>query len=550
MKSNSHPNLLGQTPISSDGFHGEASVLELVDKQYQYAAGNLRLVTLGFEPVAAITSACGRIFREVDREDEEQRRVARLAWQVKSTILQTLISFDDPRLGISEFVSSLQRAAEVVPGTRHAAELLARILLALLSAPKNPKREWFLEYLATRASPQKGTTVLAALQGASTPGWPTNISPGDDLGSETIVLTRTRKDLRGRVFDSGVITGTTRFTSRPLIHDLLYGGRAREVIVLSYKHEFAYVPEPIKLPANAVFKARELSPAVAVESAGDNAEVQLDSWANESLWHEIRARQADMAPESDRDVTVAARFVLFADGSGAFLPDERRVVEISDLLDAGGSLGAADDQLPRKAVRDLEEGDLVLLRLIGGGHYVEDVADSLMAKAGCDGLRQVATEWKERLHRVLKQHGEGFVATTARGLGLRLRYANYLWVWAGDAVMAPHDFPTFRALIAAVARLDPHSSPVDVDAYAADKWQHMEQLKSFHIRAGTVIRNALLERVKAYVAERRSVTTVDSIELPGVAAGRMGLLRVSAVDSRPMRIPLSRLFHITPVRAA
>jgi hypothetical protein len=280
----------------------------------------------------------------------------------------------------------------------------------------------------------------------------------------------------------------------------------------------------------------------------DGPDNPLDHWASATIWDEIRLRNLEFSLATDRDVSVSARFVLFADGSGAFLPDDKRVVELSELLDRGGNVDASEERLPRKNVRDLEEHDLIMLRLSGSGNYLDDVADSEMDHAGLGDLRREATEWKPWLYRAIKEHGEGLVARTGREFGLRLRSATYLWEWAGDGVMAPHDFTTFRALIATLVKLEPTAISSDVDLYANEKWRQMEQVKTFHARAGAAIRTALIQRVKGLVADRRKVETVESIELPGVEAGRMGLLRVSAVDSRPVRTPQSRLFHVFPLK--
>lgn len=534
-----------------DGHGSRPSVFDLVERQYERAAErNLRRIVLEFQPVGELVAACGRIFASLDRDDEFQRRVARKVWLVKSSALQTVLPFNDPRLALSGQACELDGAAETLPRIRRDAVILRKLLGELSGDLANPKREWFLNLAAEMRSRRKATAVLAGLQGAGTPGWPADLTAETDEIWRGVSLIRTRKDLRDRVFDSVVIPGNTSFTSRPLVQDLLYGGRARDAFLVTYRGERALVPVPLSLPTNRIFHARAVPSPPIVETDAAAVDSQLDIWANHALWQEIRARQADMAPMSERDITVSARFVVFVDGRGTFLPEDRRVVEISDLLDSGGDFSAKDEELPRKAARDLEEGDLLLLRLAGGGHYVEDVADGLMVKAGLQKLRHEATEWKEILHRILKKRGDGYVAKAARDVGLRIRNANYLWQWAGDAVMAPHNLQTFSALIKTLFRLDPSEHRGDPDEYALKRWQQMERVKSFHMRAGVVIRNALLERVRQFVAERTPIVSSASVELPGLEAGRMGLLRVAAVDTKTMMVPLSRLFHLVSVKVA
>lgn len=529
--------------------HERTSILEIVDKQYKQASqGELRQVTLAFPPATGISSACGSIFSIVDRDDDEQRRIARQAWLIKSTILQTMLKFDDPRLGLASMTEVMRLAAVAFPAIASPINILLRLMGELVATPHNPKREWLLTLLTSEKRLNFPIAILAGLQGTGTPGWPATVSSSDDFRGDSIALVRTRKDLKDQVFGMVVIPGTVRFTTRPLVQDILYGGRASDLVVLTYSGERSYVPEPIALPTDSTFGCVGFRKPRTVLRESDVPDNQIDRWANESIWEELRSRHLDVAPISERDVSVPARFVLFADGSGAFLPDDKRVVELSELLDGGGSIETTEERLPRKNVRDLEEHDLIMLRLTGSGNYLDDVADSEMDQAGLGNLRSEATEWKSWLHRNIKEHGEGLVAKTGKDFGLRLRSATYLWEWAGDGVMAPHDFATFRALIATLAMIDPSAFSSGVDQYAEEKWRQMEQVKTFHARAGATIRTALIQRVKGLVAERRRVETVESIELPGVEAGRMGLLRVSAVDSKPVRTPQSRLFHVFPLK--
>lgn len=527
-----------------------SSPFDLVESQYARAAKlNLSRVQLDFQPIADIASTSNRIFSALDRDDAFQRRIASSVWRVRTTVFQTVLPFNDARLNLAAYASDLKIASNALAGIRSDALVLAGILEDLTMKFSNPKREWFQSWVAGMRARGESVAVLAAAQGSGTPGWPADLEGAEDDALKGVCLLRTRKDLRNLVFDGILIPGSTKFASWPLVQDLLYGGRTFNAVQVTYRGERGHLPRPLPLPADHIFCARVSTLPFEVETEHESVEPYPGDWAYQSVWQEIRNRQADMAQISDGDVEVSARAVLFADGTGTFLPENGRVVEISDLLDSG-DLRLGDDQLPRKAVRDLEEGDLILLRLVGGGHYVEDVADGLMAKAGLQHLRHEATEWKEILHQTLKTRGDGYVAKAARDSGLRIRNAQYLWQWAGDAVMAPHDFPTFLALIKALFRLQPSEDRGDAHEYASKRWVQMEQVKSFHVRAGMAIRTALLERVRQLVIERTPVVTVVAVELPGLEAGRMGLLRVAAVDSSTMSVPLSRLFDLIPVKAS
>jgi len=524
------------------------SVLDLVTTQHKHAgASTRRELSVDFAPASELARACNSVFGLIDKHDDYEREVARLVWRLKLTVLQTMLPFDDERLDLRQMVARLSRLTEGMPAIAEPVRSIRSIIPALLEHPKNPKLVR-VEAAIGRADGSDTHAILAGLQGASSPGWPSDIDPVCDLGLPGVTVLRSRRDVQGQVFSRLVIPGTLRFAVRPLAYDLLHGGRASEVLIAIYRGERIRIPEPLALPRDTTFAAARSHrpvPAVVSDEASDEA---LDKWVNDSFWEGIRAQHPDVTPVSDRDVPVSARFVLFADASGAFLPEDRTVIEVSDLLDRREGLDVEADHMPRKAVSDLDERDLVLLRLSGSGDYLDEVADALMTREGRPALRHEATVWKSLLHASLKLHGEGIVARAFRERGGRLRSAGYLWVWAGEAVIAPQSFETFRLLIAVLSHLGV-ALPADPDAYAKTKWEQMELVKDYHRRAGGDIRTALLERVKRLIAERARIDAVASIDLPGVRSGRMGLLRISAVDTQSIRVPYSRLFHIHPVRA-
>ncbi len=526
------------------------SVLGMVSEQHKNAAHRqIRKVVIDFAPMVQVSRACSAIFSEVDRDDSVQRRAARDAWFVKSSLMLTLLPFGDPRIGLDGLLSNLGQVAESVPGIRAAVADLAGLVRFLASTHVNPKRDRVLEMLELHQEGRAPIAILANICGTPTPGWPSTIVAELDIGSPAVELVRVRRQTRNALFSRLIIPGNPWFAPEGLLFDLLYGGRSADIAVVTYRAERAALPVPRSMPRDCHFSAASIQSPLLQDPSDLDEGTRIDRWAQESFWSSIHAQHADLAPVSDKDVTVEARFVLFADGSGAFLPLDGRVVEVSDLFEVGAKFDITEEKLPRTSVRDLEEGDLVMLRLSGSGDYLDDVADSLIDKAGEAGLRGRALQWKERLHAVINRHGEGVAAMKIRSLGVRLRSPQYLWAWAGGAVMAPQDRQTFHSLIATIWQLETRESGDESAAYADARWYEMERLKAYHHRAGVAIRAALLTRVRGLVAERRSIESVESIELPGVAAGRMGLLRVSAVDIKSMRVPMSRLFHLGKVKA-
>lgn len=523
------------------------SVLDLVTAQHRNAGARARReLVIDFLPARDLERACNGIFGLVDRDDDYQQEAPRLAWRLKQTVLQTLLQFDDERLGLRQMADRLSTLAESMHAIAESARSIRTVIDALLAHPENPKLKRVAAAVDS-TDDRRDFAILAGLQGSSSPGWPLDVDPARDFGLHGVSVLRTRRDAKDRVFTHIMIPGTLRFASRPLAYDLLHGGRAGEVVIVAYRGERVHIPEPLVLPRDNTFAIARSNRSNPVTVADETPDEALDKWANDSFWEGIRAQHTDVTPASDRDMPVSARFVLFADASGAFLPEDRTVIEVSNLLDRREGLAVDADHMPRKSVSELDERDLVLLRLSGSGDYLDEVADALMAKEDRPALRDEATAWKSLLAAALKLHGEGVVGRAFRERGGRLRSASYLWVWAGDAVIAPQSFDTFRLLIAMLAQLG-SPLPGDPADYSKEKWAQMELVKDYHRRAGSDIRTALLERVKSLIAERARIDTVASIDLPGVRSGRMGLLRVSAVDAQSIRVPYSRLFHIHPVK--
>lgn len=507
-------------------------------------------VKIDFPPMGAVSRACSAIFTLADRDDSVQRAAARDAWLVKSSLMLSALPFGDSRLALDDLLLRLKQASASVPEMRSPVEDLAALVHHLVSENVNPKRDHLLELLKSSTTSGSPVAILANICGSPTPGWPTSIEPKDDLSSSDVELVRLRRQTKDSLYQRLIIPGNPSFAPNGILFDLVYGGRALDIVLVAYRAERVFLPAPRKLPKDSFIPLSSCRPQQLLSPVEGGGEIQLDQWAHDSFWSAIHAQHADITPESERDSTVDATFVLFADGTGSFLPSGGHVVEVSELFETGANFDISGDKLPRTSIKNLEEGDLVMLRLSGSGDYLDDVADSLIQEAREAGLRTRALEWKDRLYQVIKRHGEGVVATKIRSLGVQLRSPQYLWNWAGDAVMAPHDQQTFRSLITAIWHLETPKNSEDPEAYADIRWSEMERIKGFHHRAGVIIRGALLSRVRELVAERRRIDTVESIELPGVAAGRMGLLRVAAVDNKIRKVPVSKLFHLGKMKVA
>lgn len=504
---------------------------------------NIRVVRVDYLPMANLSQHCIAIFRVLDRDDDYQADILRQVWRLRTTLSSTLLSFDDLRLGIDELVAGLSQAKESVPTIADHVAAVQRAIDQMRSGPENPKRQRAIECLNHYAA--GSTAVLTRLSAFSTPGWPASLTTADLPASSAPCFLSRRSQLDASTFKAVLIPAALRFAPRNILMDLFYGGRAAEVTVLLYTFESFQAPSVLTLPC-AIPTLHTKRVGVTVHTSSEDSG-GAEKWAENSLWSSMRAQHGDLLPNSEEDELVGARFVLYADGSANYLPEDGRVVEVSSLFSLSEFSASATERLPRKAVAELEEGDIVMLRVAGSGDYLEEVADSLLADAGQQDLRQAAIAWKIYIYQALRSAGEGVVGRLIRNRGVTLRSPKYLWEWAGNSVMAPQDLETFRILLQVAGEILGNDQLIEV-GYADHLWQNMEKVKSFQQRAGAAIRAALVERVKVLIRAGQSIETAESIALPGVQGGQMGLFRIAAVDSTVISVPASKLFRREKVK--
>jgi ATP-dependent protease HslVU (ClpYQ) peptidase subunit len=148
------------------GVSDRPSLFDAIDARYMRAAScRVRKIVLDHPLISDIAGRSAHIFSLLDREDDHQRRLARGVWLLKSTIMQTLLPFDDARLGIASMTDTLKIEAESVPSAIGAVIAFAELVTSLLASSINPKREILLKNLSPLAGSEGGVAVFAGLQG-------------------------------------------------------------------------------------------------------------------------------------------------------------------------------------------------------------------------------------------------------------------------------------------------------------------------------------------------------------------------------------------------
>ena len=501
----------------------------------------LHLHPVGFEPVRMLTRLVGSLYNALDRMDSTEAAVARVVWQLRSTVLFTLLPFDHPALPIRELGNRLVRMADTLPSVRQLAVDINGTVKQLYGIAENPK--WaLLNELCLQSGAGDRIGLLTALCPGPVPGWPEEFRELlATIPDRHVSAVDSRRDLKFVTFDTLIIPAGLRHCAPQLASDAVHGCRARRIHLLRYESEGVGLPERSVLPASAPFiytvpeRRQVVTKAVDIPDVFEN----VDQWLAQSYWVNLRPDGTHVA--DDQEETEAARFTVFFNGYGAFLPDEGKVIEVSELFD--GLVGTAGNDLPRKRVNLLEEGDLVVIRTSGGGDYVEQLADALLRRANRSGLRASALAWKAALRSALLRHGPKKIAALLRAEGGKVTSPGYIYNWAGSVVMSPQRAEDFVALMKAVTQAGEieHGDPVQ---YANKKWREMEELKSYHHRAGQQIRRELLTKVNELAAVRRKIETEARIALPHAEGSEMSVLRIAAIDRTVVDVPRSRLFRL------
>lgn len=483
--------------------------------------------------IREIARTVGRMFAAVTGQPDEPtlRALRRSLATIRHTTNGALLPLASPVFSLPDQVGQISRLSDAYGNDLVAlAERLAAAIQAALDIATTPKQEAF-ESMMTSIRGRVGVVYPAR----AIPGW-------DDAlirhlqgvaESAAVIPVVSRKSLLHAHFD--VIVSVWPLAQTGLADELLFAYRARDLRVLLYRHENASVPEAAALPAIGVSSAprRPSNPTLAAVSYDDDGEPEVFDWLD------INPSSGSHTPtERDRQHLVAARFVRLATGQIVALREERRIIEVSSLLDVGTAPATA--RLPRSHVRDLSRGDLIVLRTSGSGDYLDDVATQLITRDGRGPEIEAALRWKDSLKDALTQHGVRFVADLLRSrCPAFASNDNYLWAWTTLDVIKPASYETFAALLDVLVEVEA-MRPIET-AEREHLWRTMKLFVRYHMAAGQEIRRVLLARLRELIAAHTVVTTALKLELPDVDAGQLSVLRIESVASTPSLVPYTEI---------
>jgi hypothetical protein len=264
-----------------------------------------------------------------------------------------------------------------------------------------------------------------------------------------------------------------------------------------------------------------------------------DGWLNDSRIADLivlGSEEHRPARDAQQELieVIWARPVLLEGGGGVFLETEDHASVL--ILDLEEDERRRVHRIP---VDDVVVGTYVLLRSGGAGDHVIPVADGILG-ARRDALRAMQREWKKRLREEVRRSSLLEVSLRLLELGaVRAEEGNLRrWIW--ERSIRPQDRADFDAIL----RL------VGLDGERDRYWSAMGLIDRAHLRAGQVIRKALLEQVREADLGALQEGGRMEFDLPGEETGGMVACRVLQIGRQQVQVPIGnvgKLLHLEDV---
>jgi len=478
-----------------------------------------------------------RLFSILDRSDPSQIEISRCLWLLRSSIVFTLLPFDDVSLGLKKIMGKLilsscgLQEAELLLGS------LQKELDELVTNSVNMKREWLLRTITEEKDTRVG--VLCALAAGKSPGWPSEIYLEINRLFNGIKLISSGRDLRSGVFKRIILPCSCRNVYPALLLEVIHSGRSSIIDVLLYSGEKFDTPKRLVLPECSIFRGKLQNQIRQHEVHKVREENAVDAWMNEAFWQGVhgghRHAEANL---------VSANYVLFYNGTGTFLPANGRV----PILPENVMLSDVSD-LRLVSVEDVSEGDLVVIRAGDSSFLLDEASDQIMKSSGYKNLVNEATDWKNSLEALLLTYSCEAVSEALQQRSISISPAS-ISQWAGPDVLGPGSERVFKELIRLLGdkgklQMDSYS----LEEYADNRWISLQELRSVRQRAGNMIRQELLKKLFIWLGRETSpLGDCTSIHLEGDSSVEMLILRVASKDQNPAFVPTYRLCRLDDLR--
>ncbi len=492
--------------------------------------------------IATFQKIISRLFLDLDRYDQTQKQISLRLWMLRSSIIFTLLEFDDESLNIKRQLDDLIELCSGYP-TLNSAILNLESNIDLILKSSNSKREWFLNILGSNNLKTDSVAVLTRLSFGNSPGWPKDEETLKQKLVSAITYLRSSREYKNRLFDKVVFPCGCSNCPSEFLRNLIYSGITSSIDVLLYSGEKFNLPHRLKLPVDEKLISK-YEESVVDKSFIEIPQLQtpdiIDDWMNNSFWSEIHT-----GARSFSDNLVPSHYVLFNNGTGTFLPKNGKAQVINEFSDQSFS----SENIIAKRVEELNSGDLVILRSGDSVFLLDCISDNILHEIGSGNLLEDATEWKAGLEALLQTHTWEEVAEM-----LKIKHVNVNPVtierWAGSEGLGPGNKTDFEALIYLLIESKKIIlNTTTPDEYITEKWSQIQRLRGIRHKAGQRIRNELFETLAKNIKNQIGQIGDKSVVKMDLASGaELSILRIFAIDHSLSYIHPSKIGRLDDLR--
>lgn len=499
-----------------------------------------------YDPVDELIRQTGRFLKDLyDEEDDYVITLRRGVWMLRSSVVFSLMPFNDEGLKLIDQINDLRSTIEYVPHLNKRFEKISEIVNFLLENPMNPKRDTVLNLLNESSSKPDKIGLVTNLTRGHVPGWTEDTYQDIKRSAPGIKLISSPKILRSGVFKRVVLPAGGNMCS--YLNSLYFSFRSESLDIVVYDRENVKSPKKCVLPERKFFPTQK---KVDTESGGNQHDDLTESISEEEenaqriFWDYIRnsvLKENYEKNDSGYDFLIESRLILLENSKKVYLRDDMYVIEISDFIDGLVSVEEQGKKFPRRKVSRLEDGDLIVLRTSGSGDYLYEVANGLMKEDSRGDLREEATGWKVLLKDALELKGSQYFYDILKNKGHKLSSHQYIWTWTTDFVIRPQSRELFTDLILILYQLGLFSTNTNPVKLAEKRYDQMKEIIRYHIIAGHRIRKALLSKLRSLIKRGISITHHYNLTLSEPGAGNMSVYRVAGADTETIQIPYTKV---------
>lgn len=531
------------------GFFNKAS--SVFNNSQNFILGHQKISN--FQPIRDVRKAVFNIFENLrDVDDENSRKIKLQAWQLLTTIEISILQYDNDDLMLIEQLENVKVETAYFPELGDDIEKLCSAVKWLQLNPDNPKRKALHKKL--RDIMQSGDVGLVSklTRGKTLPGW------GERTLRELKGINRncrfieSTSDIKTKLYDCIIIPSAGG--SCPLMGTILSSYPAKELCLLYFDREKRFYSTQKSLPEGTIGIVSRKSDGFVSDTSLVDETWSVDAWIDDTYWERMRAEFNSYEDSTNHngaaEVLVRAHLVTLGNSKTTVLREDHKLIEISSLIDGRANIHDFGKKFPRKSVKELKCGDLIVLRTSGSGDTLNDVAMSLMYRDGQKELISKALDWKASLKQTFRDYRDGtlLVAKKLEEKGHEIRDPNYMWMWTTEYVIRPDTKRLFVDLIQIVHELDGNLPATDPAEYAEKKWKQMSELIKYRMKAGRKIRELLLGRLHQVIEKGDVIEDEYHLSLVGIGGGELTVFRISGVDSEVMNVAYNRTAIICEVK--